>query len=149
LSFIAAYYFLYQIRYGNCIALYVDVPVEKYKYGIAPITLQLLVENALKHNVISESDPLSIKIYLENGRFVEEHQNTNERSKLRIHVHVENECLVVENNINPKQFNHDNIGIGLKNIKERYRLLSNTIPIIEETNEVFRVKIPLLKYHDQ
>ncbi len=149
LSFIAAYYFLYQIRYGDCIHLHIDVPFEKYKYGIAPITLQLLVENAIKHNVISKNDPLNIAIYLEDGSVIEHNGNINEKPKLNIHVHVENECLVVENNINPKEFNDESLGMGLKNIAERYRLLSNTNPVIEQTSNIFRVKIPLLKYNDQ
>ena len=137
---------MYQIRYGNCIHLQIDVPDEKCQYGIAPITLQLLVENAIKHNVISENDKLNIKIYFENGCIIEEWKNERDLTKINIHVHVENECLVVENNINLKLFNDHRVGMGLENIKERYQLLSNTSPIIEQTSSVFRVKIPLLKY---
>ncbi|SDK64716.1 Histidine kinase [Pedobacter sp. ok626] len=122
LSFIRSYFFLYEIRYGDRIALLIDIPNEMLGSGIAPITLQLLIENAIKHNVISVSEPLHIRIY-----------------GLKDH-------LFVENNINLKTHVELSSKMGLKNIEERYLLLSNKTPVVIETSNRFQVKIPLLPY---
>lgn len=122
LSFIAAYYFLYQIRYGDAIQLQITVPTSKYKKGIAPVTLQLLLENAIKHNTLSEASPLIIEIY------------------------EENDFLVVVNNLNTVSNPGSSNKMGLRNIEDRYRLLANVKPVILVTDKTFCVKIPLLKY---
>jgi hypothetical protein len=122
LGFITAYFFLYQMRYGTAIQLEINVSFDNYKKGIAPVTLQLLLENAIKHNVLSEKEPLIVKIY-EEGKF-----------------------LVVENCINPKVQNEPSSKMGLNNILERYKLLSVETPIVMQSSNLFLVKVPLLIY---
>jgi LytS/YehU family sensor histidine kinase len=100
------------------------VPKEMYGKGIAPITLQLLLENAIKHNTASEREPLIVKVYTEPG------------------------YLVVENNINIKTHEEPSLKMGLKNIEERYRLLSDNVPLVLKNKKIFQVKVPLLKYEN-
>ena len=87
---------------------------------IVPLSLQLLLENAVKHNVITSEQPLRIEIYEENG------------------------YLVVENNINPKASLEKSTKVGLSNIKQRYQLVTDRQVVIEDINKVFKVKLPLL-----
>jgi len=122
LAFIRSYFFLYEMRYGDSIALLIDIPEAMYTSGIAPITLQLLIENAIKHNVVSASEPLHIRIY------------------------GSGEYLFVENNINLKTHVEPSSKMGLKNIEERYHLLCDHIPVIVQSPETFQIKIPLLPY---
>ncbi|RQO66135.1 hypothetical protein DBR43_28290 [Pedobacter sp. KBW06] len=122
LAFIRSYFFLYEMRYGDSIALLIDIPEAMYASGIAPITLQLLIENAIKHNVVSAAEPLHIRIY------------------------GAGEYLFVENNINLKTHVELSSKMGLKNIEERYHLLSDHIPVIVQSPETFQIKIPLLPY---
>jgi hypothetical protein len=123
LSFISAYFFLYQIRYGTAVSLEVHVQPLCEEMGIPPLTLQLLVENAVKHNVVSKNHPLHIRIATEEGRL-----------------------LVVSNNVNKKPTSAPGTGIGLKNIEDRYRLLSELLPQVIASDSFFTVKIPLLSY---
>ena len=85
------------------------------------MSLQLLVENAVKHNVISEKRALTIELF------------TNE-----------NDFLVVKNNVSFKKTN-DASGIGLKNLRMRYQFLCDKKMIINHTEKVFEVFLPLLE----
>jgi len=85
-----------------------------------PLSLQLLLENAVKHNVITANQPLSIRIYEERG------------------------YLVVENNKNPKASLEKSTKVGLRNIKQRYQLITERKVLIEEKDSKFRVGLPLL-----
>ena len=84
------------------------------------MTLQILIENAVKHNIISKDKPLFIRIYEDEGR------------------------IVVENNLQPKMTTEVSTGIGLENIRKRYRLITKEEPVIEKTEDVFRVKLPVI-----
>lgn len=121
LSLINDYYFLQQKRYGNNFALKVDVTAEAKKSFIPPLTLQLLTENALKHNTVSKKWPLNIEIYSQNNQ------------------------LHIKNNLNPKNQLQKSTGFGLENIKKRYWLLSDKLVEIIKTDHHFEVIIPLLK----
>jgi sensor histidine kinase YesM len=123
LEFISAYLFLYHIRYGDLISLEMSDAGEYGQKGIAPLTLQLLVENAIKHNLFSRSAPLIITIFYQNG------------------------YIVVHNNKTPKPAGEPTSKLGLKNISERYLLLSHVPPVIHDGGDFFEVKIPLLDYH--
>lgn len=88
---------------------------------IPPATLQLLIENALKHNRTEEDNPLIINIY------------TNEDNE-----------LVVSNQLLPLKKQISSTGIGLTNITSRYELLGDKKPSIEQNNKTFIVKLPLI-----
>ncbi|MEM9895285.1 MAG: histidine kinase, partial [Bacteroidota bacterium] len=119
LAFIDSYIFLLKIRFGE--NLLVKKHIEENDLRLPPATLQLLIENAIKHNEVSRANPLQIELYRENG------------------------TLVVKNNKNPKKGKkEESSNIGLANIKNRYELLGQAIPQIEDLEEEFRVKIPLI-----
>ncbi|MBL7857049.1 MAG: histidine kinase [Cyclobacteriaceae bacterium] len=118
-KFLRAYVYLQQIRFGDKLRL--DIQLDDVQGEVAPLVLQMLVENAIKHNVISEEYPLSIYIYLEG------------------------DYLVVENNLQKKMILHEESpGIGLENIRKRYEFLTEKKVWIEQ-DEKFVVKLPLIK----
>jgi two-component system LytT family sensor kinase len=123
LDFLASYAFLLKIRFENKFDVKVSVTDrEAEKYHIAPLTLQLLIENCIKHNRMSEKEPLIIAVL------------------------AADDYLVVLNPVRPR-IAEDRItstGIGLPNIKSRYQLLTKRPVKIEQDEELFKVKIPLL-----
>jgi LytS/YehU family sensor histidine kinase len=119
LNFLKSYLFLQQIRFGD--KLKIEINISHEDRFIAPLALQMLVENAIKHNVVSEDDPLSIAIS-EEGQFI-----------------------VVENNIQKKKTSIEpSAGVGLENIQKRYALLTNTPVGIADSGNSFKVMLPLL-----
>lgn len=121
LELIEAYQELLKIRHQNNIVLQVDLSEVTQQKWIAPITLQLLIENAIKHNKHSKEKPLYILI--------------ND---------VENDFITVKNNIQKIDVSNHSTAVGLDNIKQRYSILSDIKPIILEDEKEFIVKIPLL-----
>lgn len=119
LSFMNSYVFLQQMRFG-C-NLQVNVGVEDKNFSILPITLQMLVENAIKHNEISMEFPLAVNI------------TDNE------------DYLVVSNPIQPKMLETPSKGIGLENLKVRYKFFSDLEVSVECVDKEFVVKVPKLK----
>ncbi len=121
LKMLESYIFLQSIRFENRFKVEIDLSKDARKKHIPPMVLQMLVENCIKHNEITEENPLLIKLY------------------------TEGELVCVKNKIAKKQvLPGDNSSIGLTNIKARYELLSDTpIEIIDNGNE-FIVKLPLL-----
>jgi LytS/YehU family sensor histidine kinase len=88
------------------------------------LALQLLVENAVKHNEISSKKPLHIRInWLENGQFIE-----------------------VINNLTPKSVDTEGSGLGLHNLNARYQLIGNKDITIKDDNNFFTVTIPILTH---
>jgi two-component system, LytTR family, sensor kinase len=121
LDFIAAYIFLLTIRFEDKLSVTIEVPeAARDRYAIAPLTLQLLVENAVKHNRLSEEDPLRVSIMLEG------------------------DWLRVANPIQPRPDREESTGIGLQNITNRYRLLTERPVWVGEQDGEFVVKLPLL-----
>ena len=119
LEFLESFIFLQKIRFGN--NLIVNMKVEKIDTGyILPLSLQILFENAIKHNVVSEADPLTIQIRQE-GNY-----------------------LVIQNKLNKKKSSDPGTGIGLENIKMRYKYLTEEPMVVEEKGGKFSVKIPIL-----
>lgn len=115
------YFFIQKKRFGDNLQFNCYVSEEdKKKYLIAPLTLQLLAENAVKHNAISSETPLNVELY------------------------TEGKSLVVRNNINKKFTAERGAGMGLQNIQKRYELLSNTPIEINKTDRFFIVHIPLI-----
>lgn len=122
LGLLQTYLFIQQKRFGSSLRLQINLSdAEKRETFIPPLTLQLLGENAIKHNAVSKETPLTINIFIQNER------------------------LLVENNINAKISKAPGAGMGLQNIVNRYTLLSKQKVIIKNTNNNFIVSLPVLK----
>lgn len=122
LEVVGNYIYLLRTRFGRNLKLEVDVPDPRAK--IVPLTLQMLLENAIKHNIISKSRPLTINI------------------------HADNDYIEVYNQIQRKQTSETSTHYGLQNIVKRYELITQRPVIIEEGRSVFRVKIPIITDHE-
>lgn len=120
LDMINNYYFLQVKRYKNNFILKIKVPEVYLDMQIPPLTLQLLLENAVKHNVIARDKPLIVELYEEDG------------------------YLIVRNNVQRKHQHEPSTGFGLNNIGNRFKLLTDKAVKIEELPDQFLVKIPLL-----
>ncbi|MDW7690469.1 histidine kinase [Flammeovirgaceae bacterium SG7u.111] len=118
LAFLENYVFLQKIRFGENLQLELDT--KKTEGFVPPLSIQLLVENAIKHNVVSKDYPLTVRLVLD-GEFVS-----------------------VTNSIHEKKVK-DSTGIGLENIKSRYSLLPAPPVEISNDGKVFLVKLPVLK----
>ncbi|WP_455638304.1 sensor histidine kinase [Parabacteroides sp.] len=118
LEFMHSYLFLHEVRLGNCISCEYVIPDEYNDTMLPPLTLQLLVENVIKHNSITMNKPMQIHIRIENGR------------------------LVVTNPIQLKK-NHASSGVGLQNLSNRCKLMLGEDIEVEKQDSLFIVKIPL------
>jgi LytS/YehU family sensor histidine kinase len=118
LEFLHSYLFLQQIRFGEKLKLQVELNGEGF---VAPLVLQMLVENAIKHNIIADEQPLTIRVYRENS------------------------LIVVENNLQKKSIpSEESIGAGLENIKRRYEFLSSVPVKVEAEGALFKVSVPVI-----
>lgn len=124
LELVRNYVFLLKKRYGDNFNLNIECDSgAKLSILLPPLTLQMLVENAVKHNVISKGKKLTVVISVSpDGRY-----------------------LVVSNNLQRKMTAEKSTGFGLQSIARRYELLTDSKIIIEETGDAFRVRIPLIK----
>jgi two-component system, LytTR family, sensor kinase len=122
LKFIQSYIYLISIRHGSNVVIDIDVADILLERQLPPITLQLLIENAIKHNIASESQPLRISI------------TVDDQQRL---VVVNNLQRIAGGSMHSSQ-------LGLKNIRERYRLVSGQLPEIQQSADAFRVLLPLL-----
>jgi two-component system LytT family sensor kinase len=122
LAFIKSYLYIMNERFEEALQVTINIPDEYLQLLIPPLSLQLLIENAIKHNVISNEQPLHITIM------------TNDSP-----------ALVIKNNTQPKKIPEEGTGTGLKNIRERYRLLIQLPVEILNTGSTFSVTLPLLK----
>ncbi len=120
LSFASTYMKLLEIRFENSLFYEPPSTIKTEEAKVVPLSLQLLLENTIKHNIVSEQKPLRIRIYEENG------------------------FLVVENNFQKKEVLPGRKGVGLQNIVNRYAILTSREVKIQQTNDYFRVKLPLL-----
>ncbi|WP_177318679.1 histidine kinase [Chitinophaga sancti] len=120
LNFIHSYVYILKSRFEDAIHIDIDISEADQALRIPALTLQLLIENAVKHNMATSYKPLYIKIYRE-GDF-----------------------LVVNNNLQAKNSVSYSTGTGLHNIRFRYQLLFNKEIVIEKTVERFTVKLPLV-----
>jgi len=119
LKFLKSYTYLQQIRFGD--KLSIDLSLNGLTSMVAPLAVQMLIENAVKHNEVSEENPLHIKVYSD-GNFI-----------------------VVENNLQTKSATGEsNSGVGLENIRKRYQFLSDVQVVVEELNNKFVVKLPVI-----
>jgi len=119
LSFSKTYMNLLKMRFENSV-FYEVAETKNLEAKVVPLSLQLLLENTVKHNIASESKPLHIRIY-EKGEY-----------------------LVIENDYQKKEVLQDRKGVGLQNIISRYSIITNRKVKIEQTEQHFRVQIPML-----
>ncbi len=120
LQFAKTYMDLLKMRFENAIQYQIPENLENLNYKVVPLSLQLILENAVKHNALDEQHPLKIEIS------------------------IENQYLVIKNNINVKKQLASGTGFGLKNIYDRYQLISFKKIEIEKDETNFIIKIPLL-----
>ncbi len=117
------YYYLQQKRYGTNLQLNINLSEkESTETFIPPLTLQLLMENAIKHNAVSRETLLTVEIFITGDGH-----------------------LVVQNNLNPRKTREAGAGMGLQNIVNRYNLLSHKKVLINNTGKQFIVSLPILK----
>ena len=122
LEFIQSYSFLLKIRFENKFDLRFDLPDEVLdQCKIAPLTLQLLIENAVKHNRMSVKEPLIVEVSL-----------------------GDEQTLIVKNRLQPRTTPTDSTGVGLQNIINRYALLTDRLVWAGEREDEFVVRVPLL-----
>ena len=122
IEFVTHYFGLLRIRFEDAVQLFISVTEpECQQFLIPPISLQILVENAIKHNEFSDLNPL------------------------RIQISLNDEVLTVSNEIRRKQLRKPSSGIGLKNLDERYQLITANKMTIRERENEFIVVLPVLK----
>lgn len=121
LAFLESYTYMLATRYEDGLILEIDIPDDARESLIPPLALQMLLENAIKHNTITASKPL------------------------RIQIRQSGNVILVSNNIQLKLSNDEHTGMGLPNLMQRYRLLCGKELIIRETDGHFIVELPVIK----
>jgi len=120
LKFAKTYMNLLKMRFENSITFEIPENFENDEAKVVPLSLQLLLENCIKHNVASESKPLHVKITIENNQ------------------------LVVTNNLQKKEVLSDRKGVGLQNIVNRYAILTKRNVLVDESEQEFKIFLPIL-----
>jgi len=120
LTFAKTYMNLLKMRFENSVFYELPKTVSSPDARVVPLSLQLLLENTVKHNIVSQEQPLHIRIFEEGG------------------------YLVVQNDYQKKEVLQDRKGVGLQNIISRYAIISSRQVIIEQTEKHFTVKLPVL-----
>jgi sensor histidine kinase YesM len=116
------YVFIQQSRFGDKLQVEFDVAENFFHYAIPPLALQMLLENALKHNVVSKENPLYVKVYI-----------------------IDNVYIVIENSIKAKLDKDPSTGVGLDNIRNRYIHLTGKNIVVKQENGMFVVMLPLFE----
>ncbi|MCB0489298.1 MAG: histidine kinase [Cyclobacteriaceae bacterium] len=120
LEFARNYMFLLKIRYPQNLSVDFEVSDDYMNMSIAPLTIQILLENAIKHNVISKTHPLHVSVYIEGN------------------------SVVVKNNLQRKNVIEKSTKTGLMNIRNRYAYFGKEVIKVDSTDDSFVVSIPLL-----
>lgn len=121
LEFIQPYLFLLNKRFDKALLININIPEQYHSWYVVPAALQMLIENAIKHNIVSRQKPLQIDIHA-NG----------------------SQVLVVKNNLQPRLEREPSTRIGLKNIQKRYELICGKSVLVQKTGSAFEVSLPLL-----
>jgi len=124
LESLESYIYLLKTRFHQKLEITNTLDKSVMNQFILPLSLQILIENAVKHNITSAKKPLRIKIYNQEN------------------------FVVIENNLQRKDQNYGSTKLGLANIKSRYQLLINRNIVIEESKESFKVKLPIIKNNE-
>jgi sensor histidine kinase YesM len=120
LAFAKTYMNLLKMRFENSLFYELPLTIPNPEAKVVPLSLQLLLENTVKHNVVSEQKPLNIRIFLEG------------------------DYLAIQNDYQKKEVLQERKGVGLQNIINRYGIITNRKVLIEQTEQTFTVKIPVL-----
>ena len=120
IEFAKTYCELLKTRFEDSVDFIFDVKKEDYRKYVVPLSLQLLLENCIKHNYATSSKPMIIKVF------------------------SENDTLCIENNFQVREQMKESAGIGLANIVQRYSLLTDRNVFIEKSEDYFKVKLPML-----
>ena len=120
LAFAKTYMNLLKMRFEDSITYEIPEDFKDDDAKVVPLSLQLLLENTIKHNIVSEKKPLHIKISIKNNE------------------------LIVENNKQIKEVLQDRRGVGLQNIVSRYAILTKRNVLVEDADAYFRIKLPIL-----
>lgn len=120
LNIVEHYLYLQKMRFDSNMIVHIMPLPDASRYSVPPFAMQMVVENAIKHNIISDDEQLTINIYSEDN------------------------YLVIKNNLQRKTTGTVSTRTGQKSIKERYNLLSSIQPVFLETKEHYIVKLPLL-----
>jgi sensor histidine kinase YesM len=123
LAFLESYLYLQCIRFGQ--KLQVEINLSGVSTHVAPLAVQMLIENAIKHTVISEQEPLHIRVFCEGS------------------------WIVVSNNLNPKSvLPEESAGVGLDNIRRRYAHLGQQGVLVEKKEKEFVVRLPFITWDE-
>jgi sensor histidine kinase YesM len=122
MEFIKSYIFLLSIRFKNNLKINNEITSELNELYIAPASLQMLIENAIKHNIVSHKKPLQIDLFSEGKDYI-----------------------IVRNNLQEKVQPESSTALGLKNIRRRYQFISNKPVEVVRNTDYFMVKIPLVE----
>ena len=120
IDFAKTYCELLKTRFEDAVTFEFNISEEDKKGFVVPLSLQLLLENSIKHNFATSSKPLNIKIFTEKGN------------------------LIIENNLQTRELPNTSTGVGLANIVSRYNLLTERNVFVEKSEAFFRVKLPIL-----
>lgn len=121
LNFLDAYVFMMEVRHKNAVIIKTDIKIPSEQYWIPTLSLQMLIENALKHNLYSKEKPLEISI-----------------------TSIGTDALAIKNNFRKRKLKQETTKLGLDNIKKRYSYYTNKQVLVREESEFFEVIIPLL-----
>ena len=121
LNALESYIYLLKTRFQGKVHIYNTIPEEVKDHFILPVSLQILIENAVKHNITSSSKPLKVEVYTDDG------------------------YIIVKNNLQKKMQNYSSTKLGLSNIRSRYKLLAAQEIKVIESEEHFIVKLPIIK----
>ena len=122
MEFMESYLFLIRMRFGDNLTIVTTINENLLSHNLPPLTIQTLVENAIKHNEISKRNPLKINI-----------------------LTTENESLIIVNDIHKKITDEEGTGIGLINLSKQFQLLINKEITIRKENKQFSVEVPLIR----
>ncbi|MBN2819875.1 MAG: histidine kinase [Bacteroidales bacterium] len=120
IDFVNSYLYLQKLRYGDNLKLQIDTDMVLSNYCVVPLSVQILIENAIKHNEISEQMPLTIT------------------------MHIDEDTIVVKNPLNKLNYQPESNSMGLKSLKDRYKLITEKECSFTEIDNTFVAKIPVL-----
>ncbi|MEM6685310.1 MAG: histidine kinase [Bacteroidota bacterium] len=120
MQFLDSFIFMMKVRHDGAIAIHTNIYTKPHKFVIPTLSIQMLVENALKHNYYSKEQPITIDIF------------------------TKNDALIVQNNIRKRSDSQASTQLGLANIKKRYAFYTKKQVIIQESDVQFKVVMPLL-----